>query len=205
MKKIIFYFVALIFLNCAPAIKITDFKPKNETTYLKEPDSVFIPKPRRLETAYKGFKYPYIHKNGFNTYKIELSKIIKSGDSKYANELKFFNTYSSYYTRQSMFEKFGNWNKNIHIRGKIKPFLVWEKVKLFPKKDNYFYVIAGGYECTTCKSDNDRIYSSVIILDENKQDCLSNKDPDLKKELLKFFSEGIKNLTNSNKFYTQFH
>ena len=205
MKKILFYCILVMFLSCSPAIRITDYKPNKKTSHFKEIDSVFIPKPQIVKTAYKGFEYPYIHKNGFKNYEIGLSKHIKTKDSTYINELKFFNTYSSYYTRKSMYEKFNHWDKNIFIKGIRKPYLVWEKVKLFPNREKYYYVIAGGFECTKCTSNTDRIYASVMVLDENKNDCFSDKNPALKKELIKFFSEGIKNLTNSQKFYAEFH
>ncbi|WP_405609399.1 hypothetical protein [Polaribacter sp. Asnod1-A03] len=194
----------VLFTSCAPSIKITDYKPNLYKTNKKKQDSIFVPNPIRVSTFSTEGNYPYIHINGFKSYEITKSKIVKNKDSLFANELKFYATYSSFYSRAVMYQQFGNWNKNIFIRGDKKPFLIWEKVKLFPDKNDFYYVIAGGYECTTCKPSLKTIYSSVIVLDENKNDCLTDENPALKKEILNFFSEGIRNLTNSNEFYDKF-
>lgn len=205
MKKnnLLFYFLLLL-ISCGPAIKITEYKPELYKITATEQDSIFIPKPIRVDTNSKKGNYPYIHINGFKSYEIKKSKTVKTKDAVFANELKFYATYSSFYTRKSMYEKFGDWHKNMFIRRQRTPFLIWEKVKLFPDKKEYYTVIAGGSECTTCKPSLKNMYSSVIVLDENKNDCLTNENPKLKKEILKLFSEGIKNLTNNNEFYDKF-
>lgn len=205
MKRILFLmYITLLLSSCGPTIKITDYNPNLYRKKISSPDSIFPQKSIIVRTASKKGNYPFIHKNGFKTYEIIKSKTVKNKNSIFANELKFYATYSSFYTRKSMYEKFGNWNKNLYIKEERTPFLIWEKVKLFPKKDKYFYVIAAGSECTTCNVDLKNIYSSIIVLDENKNDCLTDRNPKLKKEIINFFSEGIKNLTNSNEFYEKF-
>ena len=204
MKKLYPLFSMLIFMTCAPALKTTDYKPNIYRSEITNPDSIFIPKPEIVDTYSKKGNYPYMHKNGFKSFEITKSKTVKNKDSIFANELKFYATYSSFYTRKSMYEKFGNWDKILSIRGERTPFLIWKKVKLFPEKEKYFYVVTGGHECTTCDVDLKSIYASVIVLDENKNDCLTDKNPQLKKEIIALFSDGIKNLTNSEEFYGKF-
>jgi hypothetical protein len=193
----------LLFISCGPAINITKYNANLYRGQVSKPDSIFIPKPIRIKTYSKKSSYPYIHKNGYKSYKITVSKTVKDKNSFFANELIFYSTYSSFYTRKLMYEKFGNWNNNLFIRGIRTPFLIWNKVKLFANKDAYYYVVAGGFECTTC-DEYDSIYASIMILDENKNDCLSNKNLELKKEIIGFFSKGITNLTNSTEFYDKF-
>ena len=195
----------LLIISCGPALKIKDYAPKNIKNRFPEPDSIFIPKTTIVGTYSKKGNYPFMHKNGYKSYEITKSKTVKNRDSIFTNELKFYATYSSFYTRQSMYEKFGDWDKNLFIRGENSPLLIWEKVKLFADKNNYYTVIAGGFECTTCDVNLKNIYASIMVLDENKNDCLTDKNPKLKKEIINFFSNGIRNLTNSREFYNKFH
>lgn len=196
MKKILIFFCFSI--TCCNSTKT----PSSEINKrFKEPDSIYVVKQKRVSTAYKGFKYPYIHINGYNGYSIEISNY-QNFDN--LMELKFNHTYSSFYTRQTMYEKFGDWDTVISILGQRTPFLMWKNVKLFEDEDKTYNVIAGGYECTTCKSDDDRIYASVFILDEYENDLLSDKNSKLTQKIVSFFSDGIKNLTNSVEFYNKF-
>ena len=85
------------------------------------------------------------------------------------------------------------------------PFLMWENVKLFENSENTYTIIAGGYECPTCKSDDDRIYASVMIIDPiTRKDLLLDMSEDEKRRFISFFAEGIRNLTNDNEFYNKF-
>jgi hypothetical protein len=204
-KPYLFLSFFILIISCGPAIKITNYNSKSIKNRFPEPDSIFIPKPKIVSTYSKVGSYPFIHKNGYKSYEITDSKVLKNRDSLFAKELKFYATHSSFYTRQSMYEKFGDWDKNLYIRGKSRPLLIWEKVKLFPDKEKYYYVIAGGSECTTCRVDLKNIYASIIVLDENRNDCLTDKNPNLKKEIINLFSDGIRNLTNSSEFYNKFH
>lgn len=201
----LFLSFTLLLISCGPAIKIKNNNPKTIQNRFPEPDSIFIPKTTIVGTYSKKGNYPFIHKNGYKSYEITKSKTVKDRDSIFTNELKFYATYSSFYTRQSMYEKFGDWDKNLFIRGENSPFLIWEKVKLFADKENHYTVIAGGFECTTCDVNLKNIYASIMVLDENKNDCLTDKNPKLKKEIINFFSNGIRNLTNSHEFYNKFH
>lgn len=204
--KYIVILTAFLFFSCSSSkIKIVDFKEDKNSKYFKKPDSIFIVQSKIIPTAYKGFKYPYMHVNGYKDYEISTSKFLKEGKFKNSNELKFNHTYSSFYTRKSMFDKYGNWDKAIFIKGASKPYLVWENINLFKSNNKKYTIIAGGFESTNSKRDEDRIYASVFVFDENGNDCLQDKDSVLAKQIITFFSDGIKSLTNSNEFYEKFH
>lgn len=206
MKKTTLYFCLILLVSsCGPAIKIKAYKPSKKIKNIKKPDSIYIVKSERVPTAYKGFKYPYMHINGFKDYEISTSKILNIGKFKNLNELKFYYTYSSFYTRKSMYEKYNNWDKSISIKGIRKPYLIWENINLFKNSNKKYTIIAGGFESTTSISDADRTYSSVFVLDEKGNDCLADKDSALTKKIISFFSKGILNLTNSEEFYSKFH
>ncbi len=204
MKKIFFIPILIFSVSCASQLKIKDFDPNLYSENFKEPDSIFIVKPKRVETAYKGFKYPYIHINGYKGYSITASETLNDDNFKNLNELKLYHTYSSFYTRKMMYENFGNWNKYFFIKGERAPFLIWENVQLFKEDKKLYTVIAGGYECTTCKGDTNRIYSSIFLLDENDNDFLTNQKSDSTLKVIDLFSKGIRNLSNSNEFYRKF-
>ncbi len=83
-----------------------------------------------------------MHKNGFKSFEIKRNKNFLLNEKAYPNSLFYYATYSSFYTRKVMYEKFGNWDQNYYYKGKKTPFLIWRKVKLFPDKNQYFYVVA---------------------------------------------------------------
>ena len=191
--------IILLIVSSCKTVKNKTFSYDEKQRISK--DSIYVIKPKKVPTAYKGFKYPYIHINGYSGYEISKSRFLKYQN---LNELKYYHTYSSFYTRKSMYEKFGDWDITISIKGQRTPYLIWKNIKLFKDDDRKFTVIAGGYECPTCKSDNDRIYSSIFLLDQNGNDLLLDQNSELVKKTMQFFFEGIKNLTNSNEFYNKF-
>lgn len=201
MKKICYLILFLFLISCGSKIKIKNYNPNIYFDNINEPDSIFVVEQKKVASTSNKGEYLYI--NGFRNYDFKKSETIKDKDSIYVNKLNFYRTYSSFYTRKLMYEKFGNWDKSMFLKGERTPFLIWEKVKLFSNEDNYYYVIAGGLECTTC-NDSVSIYSSIMVLDENRNDCLTDKNLELKRKLIDVFSEGIKNLTNSNEFYGKF-
>lgn len=202
MKRTLTFLLIFFSITLFSQVKVLKYNPNKYYDYsIQQPDSIFVQKEQRVETAWKGFLYPYMHINGFNGYDISKSSYKKFDDY---FELKFFHTYSAYYTRKVMFQKFGNWDSYFFIKRYTTPFLIWENVRLFKNDERKFTVIAGGYECTTCKNKDGRIYASVFVLDENGNDVLNNQDSELAQNILQYFSNGIKNLTNNNEFYAKF-
>lgn len=208
MKKVLF--ISIILLYSCSSQRITEYTPKigAET---KTQTNISIPETKMVRTANPNLPYPYIHINGFKDYEIVKSKSIKiDGLTVYPNELRFNATYSSFYTKKVMYDNFGNWNKNLFFSGKRHPMLIWESVKLLNNKKELYYVIAFGLEITNSIpiSKNNKIkhsiYASVIIFDSKGNDCLTDENPELKKQLIEYFSNGIKNLNSNDEFYDKY-
>ena len=117
-------------------------------------------------------------------------------------------------TKKVMYEKFGLWSKEVRIKKEKHPVLISENIKLF-NDNNLYTVFTKGFENTKgsgnhvkennfhkqAKGSNHEIYASVIVLDSTGGDCLSDNNQVLKKLIIEYFSNGIKNLTSNNEFY----
>lgn len=205
MKETVLIIVLFIFISCSSTPRIEEYTPVSSKTEHSEIKTSAVPKTTIVKTANPNLKYPFLHKNGFKDYEIVKSKYIKTSDSHYANELRFNATYSSFYTKKLMYDHFGNWNKNLFLsNGRRKNMLIWENVKLFDDNDQLFYVAAGGFENTDSVSEEYPVYSSVIVLDSNRNDCLSDKNIELKESIITFFSNGINNLNSDKEFYDKY-
>ena len=198
MKKI-YLFSLLIIVSCSTK-KITVGKQKTNQKY-------HIVTPQVVKTHDQTLKYPFIHINGFKDFEINSSNLIKDKNSSFAKELRFNATYSSFYTKKVMYEKF-------RVKREEHPVLIWKNVKLF-NNDNLYTVYATGFENSKgdgnqvksnryhkqVKGSNHGIYASIIVLDSSGKDCLSDDNQVLKKSIIEYFSNGIKNLTSNNEFY----
>ena len=99
------------------------------------------------------------------------------------------------YTKQVMYERFGKWSKEVRPNiDESHPILVWEKVKLFEGEDKQYSVYTSGDE------NWNEIYASVLVFDENNNDCL-NASYSSKEKIIEYFSNGIQNLSNGKDFY----
>lgn len=136
---------------------------------------------------------PYIYKNGFKDFEIKQVLSINGKDSTYINELRFNAVFSAMYTKKLMFEKFGKWDKEVWTDDCRHPVLIWEKRNIFGDNGESYSIAANGVE------NKMEMYASVIIFDNNNQDCLTNNSPK-KDYLITYFSNGIKNLSSSKKF-----
>lgn len=103
----------LVLSSCSSIRFIPYDSSKVKQEKIKQPDSIYIQKPKRVPTYYKGFKYPFIHKNGFKDYEIADSKLTLEKNEKVLKEIRYNNTYSAFYTRNSMYEIFGDWDVSI--------------------------------------------------------------------------------------------
>ena len=136
---------------------------------------------------------PYIYKNGYLNYNILKIPIVQKTDTVTINELKFNAVLSSMYTKRVMYDKFGKWTKEVRPNNERHPILIWEKIKLFENEDKRYTIYADGSE------NWNEIYASVLVFDENDKDCLSDEST-IRKEIINLFSDGIKNLSKSEKF-----
>ncbi|KQS90235.1 hypothetical protein [Chryseobacterium sp. Leaf394] len=137
---------------------------------------------------------PYIYKKGYLNFDIVPTPVVQNNDTISLNLLKFNAVFSAMYTQKVMYDKFGKWTKELRPNNERHPILVWSKVKLFENKNELFTIYANGDESW------EEIYASVLVFDENGKDCLSENNTN-KSEIIRFFSEGIKILNNSEKFY----
>ena len=87
---------------------------------------------------------------------------------------------------------------NLKPKNQRHLIFVWKNVKLFENNEQMFTVAADGKESW------EEMYASVIILNSSSQDCLS-EDSKIKDSLITYFSNGIKNLNSSGKFYNLYH
>ena len=201
LKKIIIIFLVIIY-GCSTK-NIVESNKKNH-----------IITPKIVKTANQNLPYPYVHINGFKDYEINLSNLFRDKNNYFAKELRFNATYSAFYTKKVMYEKFGLWSKEVRIKKEKHPVLIWENIKLF-NDNNLYTVFTKGFENTKgsgnqvkennfhkqVKGSNHGIYASVIVLDSTGGDCLSDNNQVLKKLIIEYFSNGIKNLTSNNEFY----
>ncbi|MDH7446348.1 hypothetical protein [Aquimarina sp. 2201CG14-23] len=137
---------------------------------------------------------PYTYINGFDRYEVKPILSIIGKDSAFTNELRFQSVYSAFYTKRTMYDKFGKWDKEVRLKNEIHPILVWEKRSLFDSNNELYTIAANG------KESREEIYASVIIFDSKNQDCLT-KNSKIRDSLIQYFSNGIKKLKNQKKFY----
>lgn len=93
-----------------------------------------------------------------------------------------------------MYDKFGKWAKEVWPDNGKHPILGWEKIKLFDEDNQLFTVYTYGEEKW------EEIYASVLVYDENGNDCLEENHPS-KKKVIDYFAKGIQKLSNKNAFY----
>ncbi|RZK04159.1 MAG: hypothetical protein EOO46_17290, partial [Flavobacterium sp.] len=125
------------------------------------PDKKAVGTPYKTHNAHN----PYIYINGYLDYETVQLPLLKGGDTIHLNELRFNEVYASMYTKQVMFDKFGNWTKEIWLEGAYSPILLWENVKLFDDEAELYSVSANGIESM------EEMYASVVVFDAQNKDC----------------------------------
>lgn len=173
MKKVSIFFMLLIALNIS-AQDIQKIKPVGKASKTLNP------------------KIPYIYIKGYFDYSIVQSSSIII--NRPVNVLKFNRVFSALYTKKFMFDKFGMWDKEIRLTEKNNLILFWEKRKLFDDDNSLYNVFVYGEE------GHDEIYAAVLVLNEKNEDCLHEESP-YKEKVIKYFSEGIQQLSDDKTFY----
>ncbi|PQJ78137.1 hypothetical protein [Polaribacter porphyrae] len=142
----------------------------------------------------KKTKCPKIYKNKFTKILNEKYVVVNNNDTTAINEIRFECVYSAFYTHKVMYDKYGKWNKEIYPSNRKHPILMWENIDLFSNGKHYTILTNGLEEWKY-------IYASVMILDENEQDVLSEQTEE-KTNLTNYFTELIKNHNSEKKdFY----
>jgi len=132
--------------------------------------------------------------NRNENYEIKPVLTVNGNDSTYINELRFNAVRSAMHTKKLMYDKFGKWDKEIWINNDRHPTLLWEKRKNFGENGGFYSIATSGEESKK------EMYASVIVFDNENQDCLTESSP--KKEfLINYFSNGIKSLSSNREFY----
>lgn len=137
---------------------------------------------------------PYIYKYGYGDFTIQPILVNQSTDSTYVNELRFNAVYSSFYTKQLLFEKYGRWDKEIWIEGNNHPILIWKNRQLLKPSATLYTVAANGSES------KQGIFATILVFDSKDQDALAD-DSLVKQQFVTFFCEGMKKLNKSSSFY----
>ena len=117
-----------------------------------------------------------ILKNNYINILEEEFKSTVNNDTIVLNEVKYECVYSAMYIQKGMYDRFGKWEKEIYLKGKNHPILLWNNVKLFPNDTTEFIVATNGLENTETS------YASVLIFD-NKIMIYYLKIPNIKPSL----------------------
>jgi hypothetical protein len=133
----------------------------------------------------KETKCPKIYKNKFTEILNEKYIAVNNNDTTAINEIRFECVYSALYTHKVMYDKYGKWNKEIYPSNRNHPILMWKNIDLFSNGKQYTILTNGLEEWK-------HIYASVMVLDENEKDILSEQTDD-KIAVTNLFAELIKN------------
>jgi hypothetical protein len=132
----------------------------------------------------KETKCPKIYENKFTEILNEKYIAINNNDTTTINEIRFECVYSSFLTHKVMYDEYGKWNKEIYPNNRKDPILMWKNIDLFSNGKQYTILTNGLEEWK-------HIYASVMVLDENEKDILSEQT-DEKIAITNLFAELIK-------------
>jgi len=130
-------------------------------------------------------KCPEIYKNKFTEILNEKYIAVNDKDTTAINEIRYECVYSPFYTHKVMYDKYGKWDMEIYPSNRNRPILMWKNIDLF-ENGNKYTVLTHGLE------EWKHIYASVMVLDENEKDILSEQT-DEKKAITNLFAELLKN------------
>jgi len=137
------------------------------------------------QKAIKETKCPKIYKNKFTEILNEKYVTVNGKDTTKINEIRYECVYSAFYTHKAMYDKYGKWDKEIFPSNRNRPILMWNNIDLLSNGKKYT-VLTNGLE------EWKHIYASVMILDEEERDVLTEQTEE-KIALTNFFGELIKN------------
>lgn len=145
------------------------------------------------QKAIKETKCPKIYKNKFTEILNEKYITVNGKDTTKINEIRYECVYSAFYTHKVMYDKYGKWDKEIFPSNRNHPILMWNNIDLFSNGKKYT-VLTNGLE------EWKHIYASVMILDEEERDVLTEQTEE-KIALTNFFGELIKNHNPERKIF----
>jgi hypothetical protein len=128
----------------------------------------------------------------YNDYRGKLNN-----DTVSVTQMKFNCVFTEFLSKKIMFDEFGKWDEARFKKNQRHPMLVWNNVQLFSDSvTNYVVATYGGGE------EDHKIYSSVMVIDENRKDLLAVNSK-LRNEITEYFTELIRNNDeNKKEFYS---
>jgi len=136
-------------------------------------------------------------KNEYRDITNEIYTSIVDNDTISVTQIKYNYAYTEFLLQKVMFDNFGKWDQALYRTDERHPTLLWKDIQLF-QNNNSKYTVAtnGGGE------DVGKIYSSVMILDENGKDLLLT-DQELRNNVSAYFSKEIYNHDwNKDEFFS---
>jgi hypothetical protein len=132
-----------------------------------------------------------IYPNNFSSVAVVLLNPQTIRDTIGITQIKFQCVYSAMTTHKIMFDKFGKWSTIIPTAKKSSPILKWENIDLF-SNGNTYTVYTHGIETSG------EIYASIMVLDSEKKDVLSQNHSE-KEKIIEHFSNAIRDKKSSKK------
>lgn len=140
-------------------------------------------------------KCPFVPKGGYE-FTEEAKYSILEDKSVFINEIQYYCVNSAMTSKQAMFENYGKWDYLIKVKNENNNdiLLFWNDIQLFKKEQTKYTIITNG------KEDYGYIFTSFMVLDQNGNDVLINKETI--KKFKKRLGSLIKNANRSNQdFY----
>ena len=135
--------------------------------------------------------------NEFKNITNEKYVAVVNNDSLSITQIKYNYVYTEFLLKKIMLDKFGKWDETRFKVNERHPILVWRNVQLFSNQETkYMVATTGGGE------DEHKIYTSVMVFDENGKDLLSINSK-LRNDITEYFTELIgNNDLNQKEFYS---
>jgi hypothetical protein len=135
--------------------------------------------------------------NLLSDFEIVQTPIVLKYDTVIVNELRFYKIQSAKDAMKLMYLNYGEWNEKNEGRYQENiNEIIWSKIKLLDSDENFTVIVSG----TETLSD---YFASLIVLDSNNNDCLSDTYS-FKDELVKLFTSKMKNLDKRQSVYRLF-
>lgn len=140
----------------------------------------------------------YDIERGFSEVVYDKFNFVINGNSTTVNEVRYYCMHDPYYTKKVMYDKFGKWSKLVYNAKEKHPILIWENIRLFPEDTTRFTV------ATTGKNPIGAIYSSVLVLDKNNNDLISENSP-YRDKLAEYFGKLITQNHSTHPYNSSFY
>lgn len=111
-------------------------------------------------------------------------------------QMRFVCTVSARETGKLMYKEFGQWDELVYQKDAYWPNVVWHKADLLNDDTNYIVYTSG------LESEGEKIYSAVLVFDENGNDALAMDSP-VREPLINYFTTKLLKLNAGSAFSTK--